>query len=82
MITWPDPGFIDRNRVLARYWTHPQDPFDEARHKSEKCAEVLVPDYVPSQYLRGAYVANSRALAAFNALGISLPVKINSSIFF
>lgn len=73
---------IDRNRVFAQYWTHPQDPFDTARHKSEKCAEVLVPERVPPSFLRGACVANGIALAAFNYLGISLPVEINSSIFF
>lgn len=46
---WPlEDGLqtIDRDRVFARYWTHPDDLFDEMIHKSEKCAEVLVPDRV------------------------------------
>lgn len=73
---------IDRARVFARYWTHPQDTYGEMSHKSEKCAEVLVPDRVLPSYLKGTYVANDKALASFNAQGISLPVEINSSIFF
>ena len=31
-------------------------------HKSEKCAEVLVPDNVDPQYIIGTYVANQTAL--------------------
>ena len=73
---------IDRDRVFAQYWTHPQDLCDEMRHKSEKCAEVLVPDHVMPRYLMGAYVANNRARLSFNAQVISLPVEINRSMFF
>ena len=73
---------IDRDRVFARYWTHPQDFYDEMRHKSEKCTEVLVPDCVMSLYLVGAYVANERALLRFQQLNINLPVCIRSDIFF
>ncbi len=53
---------IDRDRVFARYWTHPENVFDEMSHKSEKCAEVLVPDCVLPGLLVGAYVANEAAL--------------------
>jgi len=40
------PGRIDRDRLFARYWTHPQDYYDGIRHKSENCAEVLVPNRI------------------------------------
>lgn len=43
---WPlETGLelLDRNRLFARYWTH-EDPYDQMNHKSEKCAEILVPD--------------------------------------
>ena len=73
---------IDRDRVFARYWTHPQDPYEEMSHKSEKCAEVLVPDCVMPGFLVGVYVANEAALQMFQQLNIGLPVRIRSDIFF
>ncbi len=73
---------IDRDRVFARYWTHPQDAYDEMSHKSEKCAEVLVPDCVMPSFLLGAYVANEVALQKLQQLNIGLPVRIRSDIFF
>lgn len=73
---------IDRDRVFAQYWTHPQDLFDEWSHKSEKCAEVLVPDCVKPCYLVGAYVKNQVALQTFQQLKIQLPIDIKSDIFF
>ncbi len=82
---WPVAAglsIIDRERVFARYWTHPNDPYDEMSHKSEKCAEVLVPDRVDVQFIVGAYVANQEALAAFRKLNSGLPVSIRSDMFF
>ena len=73
---------IDRDRVFARYWTHPEDPLDEPRHKLEKCAEVLVPDYVEARYLVGVYVATEAALSRLQQLNIALPVSIKRDIFF
>jgi len=43
---------------------------------------VLVPDQVAPGYIRGAYVANAAALAAFQALNAALPVTINHVMFF
>jgi hypothetical protein len=73
---------IDRDRVFARYWIHSQDVYDEMSHKSEKCAEVLVPDCVRPGFLLGAYVANATALQKFQQLNIGLPVSIRNDIFF
>ena len=73
---------INWDRVSARYWTHPNDPYKEMSHKSEKCAEVLVPDRVEARFIVGAYAANPAALATFNALNYALPVSINSAMFF
>ena len=73
---------IDRDRLFARSWKHPQDMYDEMSHKSEKCAEVLVPDRAEARYVMGAYVANQTALAAFQALGTGLPGSIRGDMFF
>ena len=75
-------GVISKERVFARYWIHPDDPYEEMRHKSEKCAEVLVPDRVDSQLVVGAYVANPVALAEFQNLNSRLSVRIRSDMFF
>jgi hypothetical protein len=73
---------IDRDRLFARSWKHPEDMYDEMSHKSEKCAEVLVPDRAEARFVTGAYVANQTALAAFQALGTGLPVRIRGDMFF
>ena len=73
---------IDKDRVFARYWTHGENQYEEWRHKSEKCAEVLVPDRVNPGYILGAYVANQIAFNAFQVLNSGLPVSIRSNMFF
>ncbi|MBI2998769.1 MAG: DUF4433 domain-containing protein [Deltaproteobacteria bacterium] len=73
---------ISRERVFARYWTHRDDTYDEMNHKSEKCAEVLVPDRVDVQFIAGAYVANPAALAEFERQNFQLPVRVRGDMFF
>jgi hypothetical protein len=73
---------LNRDRVFARYWTHPENIFEEMSHKSEKCAEVLVPDCIKPDLFWGAYVANETALQKFQQLNIGLPVRIRNDIFF
>lgn len=73
---------LDRERIFAKWWLHPDDFYDERRHKLEKCAEVLVPDSVNPSYIIGAYVVNQRALSQFAQLKTQLPVDIKNDIFF
>jgi len=56
--------------------------YDEMSHKSEKCAEVLVPDRAEARFVMGAYVANQTVLAAFQVLETGLPVRIRGDMFF
>ena len=72
---------IDKDRLFAKYWTH-QNQYEEWKHKSIKCAEVLVPNKVDPACITGVYVANEVALDAFNKLNIELTVEIKSDIFF
>src|SRR5262249_41013857 len=67
---------VSRERVFARYWLHPDDPYDEMSHKSEKCAEVLVPDRVDAQFIVGAYVANQVALTEFQRVNSQCCTKV------
>src|SRR6185503_7843314 len=72
---------LDVARLFARYWTHQDDLYDQARHKAEKCAEVLVPDRVDTEAIIGACVANQVALASLQALNAGLPVEIHRMFF-
>ena len=73
---------LDREKLFATFWLHQDDPIEEDRHKALKCAEVLVPDSVAPQRIRGAYVANSIALGALQALNLGLQVNVNVGMFF
>lgn len=48
--------FISKSLVYAKYWNH-EDPIEKFRHASIKCAEVLVPDKIPTDFILGAYVS-------------------------
>lgn len=73
---------LDKNLIFAQFWLNPQDEFDQRYRAGVKCAEVLVPDSVSPDMVVGAYVANRRALAAFEELRTRLPVRVNGSMFF
>lgn len=73
---------LDRDRVFAEYWTHPDDPTEERSHKSMKCAEVLVPDRVDPRFIVGAYVSCRGTEIALKQIVPSLPVTVDSHLFF
>lgn len=75
-------SLIDREMVFAEYWTHPADQIAEWRHKSIKCAEVLVPDSVDPTYISGAYVSNAGSAEALAQQAPGLQVTINAHLFF
>jgi hypothetical protein len=72
---------IDKDLVFAEYWTHTDD-ITEWKHKSIKCAEILIPDWVDSKFITGIYVSESSTKDIIESMGISLPVKVNSYLFF
>lgn len=73
---------LNLEAIYAPDWRHPDDPIAYLRHKSQKCAEVLVPHQVVPDYLLGAYVVSEAAAAKLTALGFSLPVTIEPDLFF
>lgn len=73
---------LDKDKIFARFWLHPDNQIKEWDHKSAKCAEVLVPDKIEPKYILGAFVANETALQAFHQLKMSLTVLIKNDIFF
>jgi len=75
-------SIVDRDLVFAEYWTHPNDQIEEWRHKSIKCAELLVPDRVDPGYVMGAYVSGAEGRAAVIGVAAKLAVDVNAHLFF
>jgi len=76
---WPLLAFDD---IFAMDWRHPGDPIAYWRHKSRKCAEVLIPHRVEPRFLAGAYVVDPAASARLSAGGCTLPITVDPVLFF
>jgi hypothetical protein len=74
LLAWSD--------IFALDWRHPGDPIAYWRHKSRKCAEVLVPHRVDAGFVTGAYVVDAATRARLGALGCTLPIIVNPVLFF
>lgn len=48
---------LNKDIIFARYWTD-SNPIKQFELKSSICAEVLIPDYVPSMFIKGVYVSS------------------------
>jgi hypothetical protein len=78
------PDALDRiikEQVFAEYWTH-DDPIEQMRRKSIKCAEILVPGRVDSQYIFGAYVSCEQSKEAVLAVAPTIEVVVTPRFFF
>lgn len=75
-------GLIDQSLIFATYWTHPDDPIAEWRHKAAKCAEVLIPDRVPVRYIAGAYASCEKARDELASVAPDIEVILNPRLFF
>lgn len=74
--------FLDFDDIFALDWRHADDPIAEHRHRSRKCAEVLVPHMVEPRFLVGARVVNGAAKSRLAALGFTLRIDIDPVLFF
>jgi ssDNA thymidine ADP-ribosyltransferase, DarT len=68
--------------IFALDWRHPDDPYRYYRHKSRKCAEVLVPRSVPPNMIIGAYVPDDSARDRLRQTGFTLPIIVQPEFFF
>jgi hypothetical protein len=74
--------FLDFDDIFAMDWRHPEDPIAEMRHRSRKCAEVLVPHLVQPRFIIGARVVNEATKGRLEGLGFGLPIAIDPGLFF
>jgi hypothetical protein len=72
---------LDWDAIFAMDWRHPDDPIAYWRHKSRKCAEVLIPHRVP-KFVTGAYVVDTRAAERIAMLDCALPTTVHPVLFF
>lgn len=77
---WPSPAGLDRldyDMIFAESWIDPHQII-YWRKKAAKCAEVLVPDVVPPEYITGIYVSCRQSAESVRGLvGAHLPVHID-----
>jgi len=73
---------IDREQVFAEYWIHPDDELATFNHKKIKCAEVLVPSRIASNYIFGAYVSCIQSERRLREIAPRLSVTIDAHLFF
>lgn len=72
---------LDFDLIYADDWRH-DDKVTYWKRKSRKCAEVLVPDRIPLNYIQGAYVVSNNAASQLQQQGFKLPVHVNPHLFF
>jgi hypothetical protein len=72
---------IDYQMTFAASWDH-ADETKKREHKSVMCAELLVPDKIPSTYIRGAYVAGEAQKDKLLLMYPNLKIAVNRYLFF
>jgi len=73
---------LEWDDIFATDWRHPGNPIAYWRHKSRKCAEVLIPQRVEPRFVAGAYVIDTAAAARLEGLGCTLPIVVDPVLFF
>lgn len=69
------------DKIYAEDWRD-QDQVTYWRNKSAKCAEVLVPNQIEAQYIKGAYVLNDQVNQDLMGQGFKHSIEVNPHIFF
>ena len=72
---------LDWDDIFAMDWRHEGNQIAYWRHKSRKCAEVLVPHRAP-ELLVGACVVNADAATRLLSLGCTMHVAVDPVLFF
>jgi len=75
-------NLLNFDDIYAEDWRHPGDPPAYYRHRSRKCAEVLVPHNVSPAHLVGAYVVDQAAAQRLANTGFNLQVTVEPGLFF
>ncbi|HEU5156041.1 MAG TPA: DUF4433 domain-containing protein [Streptosporangiaceae bacterium] len=74
-------ALLDEQRVFADYWTH-VDTWEHLERKRQRCAELLIPDRIPSDFLNGCYVCSAGAQRTCRNSFPEIEVVVNGRVFF
>lgn len=79
----PEDGLenIDFKLVFAQDWTDP-NPYAFRFKKATKCAEILIPNCVPYNYIVGAYVVSDENAEMLVQMGFDKKIVVNSKVFY
>ncbi len=72
---------LDFDAIFALDWQHPDDLIALYRHRSQKCAEILVPHRVDPSFILGAYVINNATAIQLRSK-CDLQIHIDPVLFF
>jgi len=72
---------LDGQRVYAEDWTDP-DTWTYFEKKRQRCAEVLIPDSIPREFLIGCYVCEESTLRFCRESVPELGVVVSKRVFF
>jgi hypothetical protein len=72
---------INFDMVYAEDWRD-QNEITFWQKKSAKCAEVLIPQYVPAHLIFGAYISSENAMDEIKNCGFNGKIEVNPHMFF
>lgn len=73
---------IDFNKVFAQSWIYDNDLPSTWFHKAIKCAEVLVPNEIPYEYIVGVCVVSDKVKNKLENLGFDKKILVKPEIFY
>ena len=72
---------LDFERIHAKYWTD-DDIYVMRENRAVKCAEILIPQVVPSEFINSACVYNDNAKQALVEMGFHKDIYVAPDNFF
>jgi len=72
---------IDGELLFAEYWVH-EDEIATFKHRSIKCAEILVPDVLQPGFITGVYVSCRESAQQIRNAGVVMDMDICPYLFF
>lgn len=72
---------LDFEKIHAQFWTDP-DPIIQREKKAIKCAEVLIPHSISTEYIAGAYVVSDEAAEQLRNCSFDKQIVVNPHVFY
>jgi len=80
----PSPAGLKKlnyDEVFARSWIFPNNQIQQWKIGSRVCAELLIPNHLPSEHILGAYVLNEQVRDRLISINEDIDCEINTDIF-